>query len=229
MTIGKATIWEDKFSDNFKPNILETLVKKFEVSRRDVIRNLLPKNGGVLLDIACGSGETILSVVSRFDKIIGLDISKKRIGVARKRALLLKNVEFINYDFDKGIPLKNKSVDFVICEASLSYFYDLNYVFSEVSRVLKPSGRFIIEVPNYAFLTRRLALFFGKMPKTSSFLGWQDGGALHYFNYQTLKTIIEENGFKVITKTNSGVLPEIRRIYPELLAGDIIYVCKKLK
>ncbi|HKB88298.1 MAG TPA: methyltransferase domain-containing protein [Patescibacteria group bacterium] len=229
--MAKVSKWEKEFSDNFRPNLFEKLIKRLEVSRRDVISEILPKNGDTFIDIACGSGDTIFSIAKRFKYVVGLDIAKNRIKFAKEKTVRLgfKNVKFMNSDFDKGLPLRDKTADIVLCEASLSYFYDLNFILSEVARILKPSGRFVIEVPNYAFFTRRLALLFGFMPKTSSFLGPEDGGALHYFTYASLKETLAQNGFKIELKTNSGVLPSLRKIYPDLLAGDIIYLCKKQK
>ena len=224
MKSKKSTIWEKNFSNNFKPSFWIKILKRFEKYREDVIISLLPKKGNSIVDLACGDGELLFKIADRFNNLIGLDIARNRITNAGKKAVRIKNVKFIFRvaDLDEGIPLNSGSADIVICQSAISYFYDTEYFISEVVRVLKRGGIFILETPNYAFLTRRISLLFGNLPKTSSFLGYGDGGALHYFAYATLRDVLNKNGFKVIRETNSGILPSLRRIWPELLAGDII-------
>lgn len=231
MSVNKKILWEQKFSDNFRPGLFEKFVKKFELSRVDAINEIIDSDSDVVVDIACGDGVTLQKVSSKFNKVIGLDIATNRIESAREkfRRLGVTGSEFKVCDIDKGIPLKDGMCDYVVCEASFGYFYDLDFVLTEIYRILKKNGKFIVQVPNYAFLLRRIALMFGQMPKTSSFPGTGDGGALHYFTYASLNELLLENKFKVSKISSSGVMASIRKFYPSLLAPDIIYLCTKLK
>ena len=51
---------------------------------------------------------------------------------------------------------------------------------------------------------------------------------IHYFTYQSLKDLLAENGFSVTQAECSGVLPQVRKILPSLLASDIIYKAVKV-
>lgn len=225
----KKDIWEKKFSDNFKPDLWVRILCRLEVYRQDVIVSLLPKKADTLVDLACGNGELLFKAAERFEKLIGFDIAQNRITKAQK--LIPKTVSkkfvFQKTDLDKGIPLESNTVDAVTCEASLSYFYDVEFILSEIKRILKPGGAFIVQVPNYAFLPRRIALLLGRLPRTSSFPGFGDGGGRHYFTYEILKDLLEKEGFAITAQTNSGVFPAIRRVWPQLLSGDIIYKAEK--
>ena len=230
MTVSaRAAVFNQKFTKYKDFTVLEKFVRKFEVHRSDVIKKLMPHRGKVLLDLACGNGDFLFSQETKFKKLIGLDISSNRIAEAKKLFKANKNqLQTVVRDLDRGIPLENSTVDVVVCEASLAYFMNPEFVIQEVHRVLKNNGILIIQIGNYAFILRRLALLFGNLPKISSFKGFGDGGMIHYFTYQSLKDLLAENGFSVTQAECSGVLPQVRKILPSLLASDIIYKAVKV-
>lgn len=224
----RDNIWEEKFSDNYNPGLFIKIIKKIERFRRDEMISMLPESGKTFVDLACGDGDFIKQVEGRFDNLIGYDIARNRINNAKDILKGNKKVLLEVRNLDNGIPLHDDSVDVVVCEASLSYFNDISYILEEVRRILKKNGVFIVQVPNYAFLPRRVALLLGKLPTTSNFSGFGDGGAKHYFTTATLKKLFESNGFNVSAISNSGVFASIRKIRPQLLAGDMIFnVIKK--
>lgn len=201
---------------------------KLEKHREEVVFELLPKGEG-LLELACGAGNLALRAAERFKEVVGLDVSRNQIQRAQRKANRnkTKNVKFLIADVNGGLPFANKSFDTVTAVAALAHFYDPIFVVSEVARVLKKGGTFILQVPNVAYLPRRLALLFGKLPRVStSDFGW-DGGHLHYFTEAEVLRLLNKNGFETIKVLCSGVLAKIRSIYPSLFGGDLIFVCKK--
>lgn len=226
--ITNQEIFETEFADNFQPNWLEKLVQRWETNRESVILSLLPDHGGILVDVPCGDGDLLLKASTRFKKLIGYDISRVRITNAKK--LLAKTagrVELSVQDVDQGLPLKANSVDALVCNAAIGCFVNPEAFLAEAHRVLKPKGTLIIQIGNYAYLTRRLALLMGSLPKISSFRGFGDGGMLHYFTYAVLAELITAQGFQITNQTNSGVAASLRRWWPSLLAPDIIYQAVK--
>jgi len=219
----KQEIFEKKFSDNYRPGLIEKLAKIFEKYRSDVMLSLIENKKGIFVDLACGNGDFIVQVSSYYRSLYGFDISKKRISNAKNKLKDQKKIELKVKDLDEGIPVKSYSVNTVVCEASLAYFIRPDLLLEEVFRILKPGGEFIVQIGNYAYLTRRVALFFGNLPKISSFKGFGDGGMIHYFTYFSLKNLLEEKGFEITRKSNSGVFYGLRKIWPELLSSDIIY------
>lgn len=225
----KKDIWEKKFSDNYKANFIEKLVKKYETYRQDEIIKLLPPRGNLLVDLACGDGNLMKAVQGKFKRLTGFDIAANRIKNARSKQYTNNNVVFKVADLDNGIPLKSQSADVIVCEGSVGYFYDSEYFLREVNRVLKLNGVFVTQVANIAFLFRRLSLLIGKLPRTSAFKAYGDGGVLHYFTYSVFKELLSDHGFKVTHQTNSGIFPSLRKIWPSLLAGDMIFKAVKVK
>ncbi len=220
----KKSLFESSFSDNFKPSLLEKLVIKFEKNRSDVISELIGEASGTLLDLACGDGNLLFKNSYKFKNLIGIDISEKRIRNAKSKLRDIKrNTKLFSHDLDTSIPLESSSVDVAVCEASIGCLVRPESFLKEVHRILKKDGIFIVQIGNYAFISRRIALLFGTLPKISSFKGFGDGGMLHYFTFNSLKELLIDNHFKILKMSNSGILSRIRMLLPSILSSDIIY------
>lgn len=194
----------------------------FEASRYDVIYKLLP-GGERLLDVGCGDGNFVIRSREKYGEAYGVDITDVMIERAKKNATErdLNRVSFSRADADNGIPFVDGYFDTITCIASLQFMFDPYHVVDEFHRVLKAGGTLIVQVVNIAFLLRRLSLFFGRFPVTAQQCGW-DGGTLHYFTFSSCFRLLSEKGFKVTHKTNSGMFAGCRRLWPSLLAADII-------
>ena len=91
-----------------------------------------------LLDIGCGTGETVEAIASRVGEAWGVDTSKRLIEVAEKDSPA--NVHFRVAD-GRRLPFTDKNFDVVICQRGLAT-ENLRFA-SEMSRVLKNRGVFI--------------------------------------------------------------------------------------
>ena len=109
--------------------------------------NLLPDNS-VILDIGCGGGKFIkfLSETNHTYKIFGLDHSPEMIRMSQK--INQKGIDEEQVKIIQGsvmeIPLEDNSLDFVSAFETVNFWPDLQKSFSEVKRVLKPGGTFLI-------------------------------------------------------------------------------------
>ena len=112
----------------------------------DTISTFIRKNNGsgfqVAVDVACGSGQSTFSLCSRFQKVIGVDISDAQIKNARAKAAealpVSKSVEFIVGDAH-DLPLESSSADIITC-ATAWHWLDPELFYRETKRVLKPNG-----------------------------------------------------------------------------------------
>ena len=114
-----------------------------------------------------------------------------------------EKVKVIQHDID------NKSMDFpdgyfdtAVMVAVIEHLVDPKTALRELSRVLKPTGRLIIDTPNIAKWTRRIKLLFGYFPSTASLdeglLSYDkrtptdlyDEGHLHYFTFGFIKSTV---------------------------------------
>lgn len=111
-----------------------------------------------MLDLACGVGGFSFLLEDYGFEVVGVDISEDMIRKAREYAKSREsNVEFIVGDARK-LSFEDKTFDYVIFIDSIVHFepLELNQVFKEVRRVLKPSGKFIMYFTDLRELLPRL-------------------------------------------------------------------------
>jgi len=107
------------------------------------------ENPQKILDIGCGTGETIKFLKNYLPKaeIYGLDSSLVAIKFARSRKL--NNIK-------KGsatkLPFKDNSFDLVLLLDVLEHIKDDQKALKEAKRVLKPSGSIIVTAPALPFI-----------------------------------------------------------------------------
>lgn len=116
------------------------------------IRKLIPTNfKGSILDIGCGTGE-VLGEITKLNpktKIIGVDVSKYAIKTASKK---LPNSKFYLAKDGEKLPIKDGSIDFIICLDVIEHIYDVQSIFREFKRTLKPGGKILITTPYYGLI-----------------------------------------------------------------------------
>lgn len=95
----------------------------------------------IIIDAGCGRGaETPVNYKERVRQAIGLDISS---AISQNRTLDHRIHGSVYY-----IPIKDNSVDKIVSQELVEHLSKPERFFSEVSRVLKPKGKFIMMVPN---------------------------------------------------------------------------------
>jgi ubiquinone/menaquinone biosynthesis C-methylase UbiE len=118
------------------------------------LRELLPEEGCSVLDMACGAARHTAPLSRAGYRITGLDRSEALLNRARKKK---GPFNLVRGDVQQ-VPLPDKSFDAIISIfSSIGYFEDETdnfHVFAEMSRVLKPGGRLIIDTVNRDFFIR---------------------------------------------------------------------------
>ncbi|MDR3075495.1 MAG: metalloregulator ArsR/SmtB family transcription factor [Candidatus Methanoplasma sp.] len=110
------------------------------------------RRGDTIADLGCGAGLDVF-IASRYvgpeGKAIGIDMTPEMLEVADRAkgevssVLGYDNTEFFR-SFIEKLPLEDSSVDVVISNCVINLSSDKGAVFSEIFRVLRPDGRFII-------------------------------------------------------------------------------------
>lgn len=108
--------------------------------------DLVPRS---VLDLACGTGQTLLPLARRGCRCSGLDLSPAMLEVARRRAEQ-ENLTLQLYQMDMRCFELPEKVDLVTCfHDGLNYLLDwseLVATFACVRRVLRPGGLFIFDL-----------------------------------------------------------------------------------
>jgi len=88
----------------------------------------------------------------------------KRVGLGMNGAELKENNQLTSYDvqnLNKNVvfPYEDNSFDVVTCVVSIDYLIKPLEIFSEVRRVLRPGGKFIISQSNRCFATKAIQIW----------------------------------------------------------------------
>jgi len=104
---------------------------------------LAPVAGETILDVGCGSGETIVQLVhcvGSGGRVIGVDIGRHVLTVARERTAHLANVTLVQQDA-AILDLPDASVDAIYSRFGTMFFADPVAGFANLRRMLRPGGR----------------------------------------------------------------------------------------
>ena len=117
--------------------------------RHKLVRNLVSKEyraGAVALDVGCGTGEYTLSLVQAGFEVLGGDLSKGMLAIAKskiKEHRLAQKIHFIRLESTK-LPFRNDFFETIICIALLDWVPDSYSLLVEVNRVLRHQAKLIV-------------------------------------------------------------------------------------
>lgn len=116
--------------------------------RKKVVRWVQESKPDAILDIATGTGDLAIQFARATDakRVVGLDLSEGMLKVAREKSVYderLKQIEFIKGD-SENLPFEDDSFDAISVSFGIRNFEDLEKGLSEIFRVLRPGGLFII-------------------------------------------------------------------------------------
>lgn len=105
----------------------------------------LIKENNKILELGCGKGFNSELLAKKYDssKFFGIDISKTQLKYAHKKEKNNNNLSF-NYGSFQDIPFNDNSFDVVFAVETLCHSDNIETLLSEVNRVLKNGGKFII-------------------------------------------------------------------------------------
>lgn len=113
-----------------------------EVGRRLLERlTFLRRDPACVVDAGCATGELSGSLKRRFRKarVIGIDLAPLMLARLRRRSTLLRRLAAVCGDLGR-LPLKDQSVDLLVCNLALHWSQDLRGALDECCRVLRPDG-----------------------------------------------------------------------------------------
>lgn len=130
------------------------------------VKMLRPKRGEKILDVACGQGVFSRQLVAAGAEVTGIDASPELIKQAKK---LSPDINYLIADATRMKMLADKSFEAASCIMAIMNIDPLPAVLKEVSRVLKPGGRFVMVLNHPCF----------RVPKQSGW-GYDDGRKIQF-------------------------------------------------
>ena len=177
--------------------------------RNKVVKIVGEKKPDSILDIATGTGDLAINLIkTNAKKIIGLDISEGMLDVGRqkiKTKKLDKTIDMLVGD-SENLPFDNSSFDAITVAFGVRNFENLEKGLSEILRVLKPSGSFVVletSVPSqfpfrqgYFIYTKIFLPLIGKLfSKDKKAYGYLSASAAKFPHGHAFNNILEKIGF----------------------------------
>lgn len=178
--------------------------------RKKVIQLVADKNPKTVLDIATGTGDLAIMMAEKTqaEKIIGLDISAGMLEVGKQKIAhkhLSEKIEMMLAD-SEAMPFQDNTFDAITVAFGIRNFEHLDRGLTEILRVLKPGGIFVIlETSNptktpykqgYVLYTKYLLPLIGKLfSKDNSAYGYLSESAAAFPFGEALNNILRKNGF----------------------------------
>lgn len=129
-----------KNKNDFNPGLLGMVINPFFFARlglHKAIKQLAPNLKGKLLDVGCGHKP--YKQLFLVDEYIGMDIEQS--GHSHEN-------EDIDIFYDgKIFPFEDNSIDSILCNQVLEHVFNPVEFLSEINRVLKKDGSFLLSVP----------------------------------------------------------------------------------
>jgi malonyl-CoA O-methyltransferase len=133
-----------------------------------------------ILDLGCGTGTNGVNLKKQYEKsrIINYDFSENMLSEARlkQKIFILNQINPSPYSYICGdieaIPLKENSLDLVWSSSTLQWCNELDLVFNQVKKILKPGGLFIFSTfgPNTLNELREITENLFNEKRTSTFI-----------------------------------------------------------
>jgi len=177
--------------------------------RKKVVKIVSKNNPQQILDIATGTGDLSL-MMSQLNptKIVGLDISEGMLEVGKQKiskANLSDKIEMVVGD-SENMPFDDNTFDAITVSFGVRNFANLDKGLTEIRRVLKPNGTFVIlETSNptkfpfkqgYKFYTSFILPIIGKIFSRDKVAYSYLSESANYFPFgDTFDNILKKNGF----------------------------------
>lgn len=107
------------------------------------LREMVRGENLTVLEIGCGTGKNTEFLQTKAEKVVGADFSAEMLAAARNK-IKAENVEFKQLDLREDWNFAENSFDLITCSLALEHIENIDFIFAEASKVLRPNGLFYI-------------------------------------------------------------------------------------
>jgi len=168
---------------------------------KEIIYRFL-KDCKYVLDAGTGTGRFAIYLAQKGINVVAIDSSKEMVEIARKKAQregCQQRIQFIVSDIE-NLPLKDESFDGVCSIIVLIHLACRDYAVSELSRVLKPGGILVLDVPN-KLLSKAYRPFIRMIRKTT----FPD----YHYSLEEMRKLLLDNSIEVVERRAFGKMPRL--------------------
>tara|TARA_B000000532_G_C18803813_1_gene378215 strand:+ start:228 stop:854 length:627 start_codon:yes stop_codon:yes gene_type:complete len=130
--------WADNYDNDFNPTR--------DLDKIATIQSLSNLQFFNVLELGCGSGKNTEWLISKANKLVGLDFSKNMLDLARKK-IKTDRATFINTDLNEDWPVNDNSFDLATINLTLEHIEVLEHIFNALFFKLTQGGKcFVCEL-----------------------------------------------------------------------------------
>jgi demethylmenaquinone methyltransferase/2-methoxy-6-polyprenyl-1,4-benzoquinol methylase len=179
--------------------------------RRKAVASLaLPTTGQRVLDLACGTGDLCRQLHTEGYQAIGVDLSFGMLAHARTASPLVQGDAL-------QLPFPDHTLDGVVSGFALRNFVNLDGVFVELARAVRPGGRIVlldVAQPTNAVLRAGHAVYFGHIaPRIGGLLSNADA-----YRYLPRSVAYLPTAVEMLSRLRDAGFDQVER---QLLSGGI--------
>lgn len=203
---------------------------------KDILRFLKPVSSELILDVGTGSGRVARAILLNTKaNVIGIDVGRSAIKSAKARRRNLSGYDMVVAD-GQYLPFREDSFDGIVCIRALKYFPNYIQGIAEMSRVLKPGKRLILDLSSmlgYEIILRHITHSLGARGS-------------HVFNLYKMRNLLRLHKFAIADSAPLQKIPHkmwnlsrnrtvlklliigeniLRKITPLLLSRSILLEC----
>ena len=223
------------YSDyDYKKEFWENVDRKYEdlIERKTLtyLLNYTQKKSDSFLDAGCGFGRLFNTYKNFSNEFFLLDYAQHLLDEAKNTIQTDKKIHFIQGSFFE-MPFDDCKMDTIISLRTLHHVESPELFLNELSRVLKPGGHIIFEIPNKRHLINIARYFLGKLsnsPFNKEPLKLNKTFFNH--NFTVIKTILSDNNFTIIKTIDTSFFRSslIKKIVPASLLVSLDTLFQKL-
>jgi len=185
------------------PNI--SIVENQNEYEKKVMSYIGAEKGKSFLDIGCGRGRVAAHIASHSGaKVTGINIDPTQIQLGRENAEnigLTDKLNFVHQSFNDPYPFEDETFDGIYEIQALSYTKDMNALFKEWYRVLKPGAKVsILDWFLYDKFDKDNEYHRDLLKKCKPMIG-----AVYNPTTKEMCEALENNGFKIIVDENASI------------------------
>ncbi len=177
-----------------------------------------------VLDVGCATGKLLQRLGNEKGcQTVGIEMDDALAEQARQRChqLVIGDIETLD------LPFRTDRFDIIVFADVLEHLRNPGAVLEKLKGHLKSDGYVLVSIPNIAFITARLNLLLGRFDYTEH--GIMDRGHLRFFTLKTVKGLLVERGFRVVSvegynqvRDRYFLLRPLGRLWKTLFATDLI-------
>ena len=190
----------------------------------NLLDTFVRKQNFTLVDAGCGKGTNLENIILKYPdaKIIGVDNFKPDLDYAKKK--FMNKIVFLHCDC-LDMKINSKSVDVVLSNQVIEHITKYEIYLSEIKRILKSNGLFILSTPNFHNPKNTLLKLFFQKP----IMRWENNKNLPPNEYRGhVKEFYEDELIKIVQKYNFKLLASNPIIPRPSLKGNMPFVIYRL-